>query len=264
MIESNSLILSATLHEPQFRLKKMLLEVLPIIKTLFSASVVCCTPSTGSDVVEFLKNEGFSVPIGPVAPQYECYRLAHKIALTMIVNPALQKIFYIDFDRLIHWASKFPEELKDVLQNIDVDYLHIGRTDRAFESHPITQKNTEIIVNELGSKILGFEDVRDIISVCYTYTKELGEKLLSIENATNTGFYGTWPLYLYKWATSKQYLEVEGHEWETPDRFAEEISKDGYENWLNKFKTPVEWERRINLMHDCLQEMFEMIKIEIK
>jgi len=253
-----SFVLSTTLHEPQFRLRSLLVSALPLIKKFFSIKVICCTPSTSEEVLNFLRNEDFKVLINDNLRQIDTYKLALTTALEYITSAENQRIFYIDFDRLIHWIINYPDEIRNLLKNVDVDNLHIGRTSRAFKTHPLTQIATERIANEFGSKILGFKDIKDLISACNVFTKELGERLVKVNNTTAAGFYCSWPVYLWKWAKKKRYIEVEGQEWETPDRFQKEIEQIGYERWLEQFQNPVEWNKRVEMLQEYLFELFEI------
>lgn len=50
----------------------------------------------------------------------------------------------------------YPAELNTFIQNIvDVDYLIIGRTDRAFQTHPEEWQVTETVSNKIMSLQLG-------------------------------------------------------------------------------------------------------------
>lgn len=259
MTQPTSIILCSTYHDPEFRLKSQLISALPKIKSIFSKLTVCCTPVTPEEVSNFLTQEDFKVVLGPRMVQVDNYKEAVKLALDNVVSPENEKIFYVDFDRLIHWINAYPNELTNTLrENSDVDYLHIGRTKRAFNSHPLTQKETEIMVNEIGSKILGFSETKDFISVSFLFTKDLGEKILKIKNSTKTGFYGIWPIIFWSSTIRKRYVENEGLEWETPDQFSTEISSIGYEEWLKRFQTPNEWNKRVQLLHDVLIELTEL------
>jgi len=249
-------LLCATYHDPEFRLSNLIKSALPKLKELFVKGIICLTPYTPDEVHNFLTKNGFIAQVESDDRQIAIYKTALRITLENIDNPSSQRIFHIDFDRLVHWINTYPKELTNILQNnINVEYLHIGRTTRAFSTHPKTQRETEIIVNEFGSKILGFGDIKDLISVCYIFSKDLGEKILKINNFTTTGFYGSWPIYFWNFANTKSYIEVEGHEWETPDRFKVEIEKIGFERWKEQFQSAKEWHKRVNVLHDCLLEM---------
>lgn len=235
------------------------------MKQHFLNIVVSCTISTAHNVVDFLKDEGLKVTINPSTKHIDNYLNAVKKAKDLITNSSTQKIFYLDFDRLIHWSWKYPKELLEVL-NIakNVEYLHLERSPRAFETHPSTQRYTENIVNYIGSKVLRFSDTHDLISVCYIFTENLAEKLIDTQYYTNMGFYSTWPIILSKFTESKQYFKVEGQEWETPDRFEPEIKKFGYQNWLEQYQTAQEWKRRVELLNDCIIEISHLIDFQLK
>jgi len=258
-------LLAATLHDPEFRLKPEIKVALPKVKELFVKGIICLTPHTPEEVRSFLTKNGLLVKLEPDDIHIMSYKIAIRTALENIDNNSSQRIFHIDFDRLVHWINTYPEELTNLLQkNINVEYLHIGRTTRAFNTHPKTQTETERIMNEFGSKILGLENTMDIISVCYIFTKDLGEKILKVNNFTKTGFYGSWPIYFWNFARSKSYIEVEGHEWETPDRFKVEIDKIGLERWKEQFQSKEEWNKRVKFVYDCFLEMAHCTRFAFK
>ena len=99
--------------------------------------------------------------------------------------------------------------------------------------------------------------------MCHIITKELAVKILRMQNKTDSGFYCTWPILLWSWADSKRYMEVEGLEWETPDRYRKYIDNNGYEKWLNDFINPSEWRVRIGILHDCLIELLNLISLRL-
>ncbi|TFG15861.1 MAG: hypothetical protein EU535_00460 [Promethearchaeota archaeon] len=259
-----NIILSSTIHDPDLKFKNLINPVLSLIKEFFETRIVCCTPVTNDALISFLLEEGFIVIKGEKLRQFDIYKLAIEHSLKQIKDPNLEKIFYIDFDRLIHWLSNYPNELAYLLEkNNDVDYLHIGRTTRAFETHPSTQKDTEGIINEIGSRILGFSEKKDIISVCFLISKALGECIIEMKNETATGFYSSWPIIFWNLAESKRYVEVEGLEWETPDQFKEEIDEQGYQKWLKNFQSAEEWKKRVTLLHEGLLEFYRLTDFKL-
>jgi len=259
-----SVILVSTLHDPPFALKQIYQETVVSIKSFFKMRYICYTPATSSEFVQALEKEGFQVLSGANLNHVDIYRRAIKASLDSVSDNRDARLFYIDFDRLLHWCKNFPTELSKILSEINkVEFFMLGRTKRAFETHPSTQRETEIIVNELGSKGLGFSKTQDIISVCWGFTYELGKKLLGVKNSTLTGFYGTWPLLLWNWASTKSYLETNGLEWETPDRYISDIKKVGYDIWLKNFENPGEWNKRVKILHDCLDELFNITNLKL-
>jgi hypothetical protein len=265
MNKTKTVILASTLHDPELKFIKLMNPILPKVKSLFKDRIVCCTPSTHEKVLNFLSTEGFKVVVGNSMNQVGNYKLAIQTSLEYITNSKIQKIIYIDFDRLIHWLNTYPEELSNlIINNTEFDYLHIGRTPRAFETHPPTQKETEGIINEIASKALRFSEKKDIISVCFLISKELGSRIIEMKNSTITGFYSTWPMIFWTLAETKKYIEVEGLEWETPDQFKEEIEMIGYDVWLEKFQSAKEWRKRVKLLHEGLLEIYQLTDLKIR
>jgi hypothetical protein len=265
METSNKFILASTLHDPNKRLINLLKKVSSEFGNIFSHKIVCHTPPTNKEIIHLLEDDDFLVCKSPSMRQVDTYKKALKNSIEQIQNPNNDKIFYSDFDRLLHWLDNYPNELQDLFYNYkNHEYFHIGRTKRAFASHPSTQIYTERIVNKIASEILKFSETKDIISVCYIITKRLAEKVLMVKNTTKTGFYGTWPVLYWKWAESKHYIEVEGLEWETADQFQAKIKSVGYDKWLSEFQSQEEWIKRTELLDDCLTELAELVRFEFK
>ena len=174
---------------------------------------------------------------------------------------------YIDFDRLLHWIKNYQVEFEKIITNTEgFDFVLIGRTERAHNTHHIALLKTETILNTFYSKILDEEKRLDFLCPNWIMTKTLAERVLSLELYTSTGFYVYWSYVLWMETTKKIYLEVEGQEYETPDRYREEIKKIGYENWLKTLDTGKEWTRRVNLVEDTFTEFMRhgQFKYELK
>ena len=260
MKASESIIIATTLHEPKFRLKPLIESFLPFIQKYHLKIIISYSPTTHNDVITYLKEKRFTLSAPKEDKRIIPYLDVVEVAINQINDEHNQRILYVDFDRLLHWVHNFPDEFIDILNQCSkFDVLHVGRTPRAFKTHPETQQYTERIVNQLGSRILGVSNVQDLISVCYSFTKNLAEKLISHSYPTEMGFYSSWPVILWSNAENKKYIEVDGQEWETPDRFQKEISEMGYDNWLLQFQTATEWRYRVKLLEDCILELAEFI-----
>ncbi len=228
------IVLASTLHDTDNRLEESIIKYGSIIRETFQSSSIVVTPSTNRQIVNTLNGLGFETSKGSKTI-ISAYKKALKQALTN--NP--KHIFYCDFDRILHWVDAFPQELIETARTSYInDFLLIGRTTRAFQTHPKTQIETEIIANQLASKLLGFRQTRDILSVCWRLTSTLAETLLQLPTRNSYGFYVEWPVYAWQHADNPCYIEVDGLEWETPDKYGEEIKKMGYEAWLKAFKSP--------------------------
>lgn len=143
-------VLASTFHDPEDRLGKLINKNGALIKEIFQLSYVVVTPTTSSKTINALEKLEFSTSKGSKTIT-DVYRKALKQAL---LNHS-EHIFYCDFDRILHWTSTHLEELQIVNSNLDNDFLLVGRTSRAFKTHPETQTMTEGIANQLASKIQG-------------------------------------------------------------------------------------------------------------
>jgi hypothetical protein len=266
--EFSNIIICSSLHDPEARLLVLAQKLIPTTIHRIGRLIVIVTQSTASSMREYLESQGLSVEAQPEQRNEALYRRAIQLGVkTAAEQPNHQemRLLYVDFDRLLHWLNAYPFELWDILtENHDVEYLHIGRTPPAFRSHPATQQETERIANELASQLLNFDRIYDILSATWMMTVPLAERLLALKNHTSTGFYAMWPIFLWGWAKIKRYIEVDGQEWETPDRFQAEITDMGYEKWLEIFQSSKEWNRRIDLLNDCLREMFMIGKFVVR
>jgi len=260
----DSIIITTTLHEPSFRLHKCFEKALSFIQNHNPHIIVSCTSETSSDVIKRLQKEGISAEISPNDSQVETYLYAVRSAIEFCKKNSHHRIFYIDFDRLLHWINTYPKELLDIMRrSLNFDLLHIGRSERAFESHPETQKDTESIINHIGSKVLGLSTDIDIISVSYIFTWELAEILFKYTYNTSVGFYCTWPVILWTHAKNPDYIKVEGQEWETPDRYRDEIDQQGYNQWLKNFQSFGEWKKRVRFIDESIKELMEIADCKI-
>lgn len=250
------IVLASTFHDTDNRLEESIIKYGGVIKKTFQSSYIVVTPSTNQQVINTLNNLKFETSKGSKTI-ISAYKKALKQALTN--NP--KHIFYCDFDRILHWASTYPNEFKKITNSyFDHDFLLIGRTARAFKTHPETQAVTEGIANQLASKILGFKENRDIISACWRATSKLVEKLLESPAKNTYGFYCEWPIVTWRNSMNPIYIEVEGLEWETPNRYKEEIKEKGYERWLQEFQTPDEWKKRSKILGDSIESVSKYLR----
>jgi len=243
------LVLASTLHEPENRLGDIIIKFGGFITEIFESAHVMLSPATHSDISNALEDFEFNVSRGP-----KTIDGIYKSAIKNALEEDPKKIFYCDFDRALHWAKVNNQELREVSDLSDGhDFLLPGRTPRAFGTHPDTQTMTEGVVNRIASKILGFQETRDVLSACWRFTPRIAEKLLQVSTCNTYGFYCKWPIVAWREAQNPGYVEVEGLEWETPDRYRREIREKGYDTWLEEFMTLDEWRRRITIQNEIVE-----------
>jgi hypothetical protein len=148
---------------------------------------------------------------------------------------------YCDMDRLIHWSIRYPEELiKTVIQSIQTtDFLVIGRTPEAFQTHPEAQIETETMTNQVFSFAIG--KFMDVTAGSCGLSQLAAEHILKFSkepsNATDT----EWPMIIHhrvRPVLNLSYVEVNGLEYETPTFFGDEayLQANTLNNWKQRTK----------------------------
>lgn len=83
---------------------------------------------------------------------------ARRDALRFATITSSKYLHYCDLDRMLTWVLNYPDELRQIKDEIaKYDYTILGRTERAFHTHPESWVKTEAITNHICSLELGFE-----------------------------------------------------------------------------------------------------------
>lgn len=244
----NTVNFASTIHDPKKQLKHLIEEVGEKLRTPFSTASVVYTPKTHPDEVAQLEEIGYQT-----FKADETVINTYQVALKQACDSKTSNILYSDLDRALHWMKTYPDEILKFIQTpIKNDFILFGRTKRAFNTHPETQTLTEGIGNKITSKLLDFPDTRDVLGTTWLLTPALAKQVLEKEPGNQYGFYIEWPITFWRSAMNPRYIEVEGLEWETPDRYKEEIKKQGLEQWKKDYQTHDEWIKRTHMLEDFI------------
>jgi hypothetical protein len=158
-------------------------------------------------------------------------------------------MMYCDGDRVLHWADRYPEELAQVTNRLsERDFTVLGRTDRAFNSHPRVQRDPETIINHVFQMVSGKS--WDVAAGARGLSRLAAEVILDgcFDERLSTDV--SWPLFLRSLGGfSFGYVATEGLEFETPDRYGEEIEAAGGRSaWLEQFDSDLhQWVHRLDM-----------------
>ena len=242
--------LVATLHDPQAA-SLSFLDRPDVLAALgwYPVVSVAATVATDSRVTTRLQNLGVQVVEGGVTG------VARRAALEAI--PPDLASSNIDFDRWLHWLTAWPDELEGLSTRIERVVARqkgtpwcivLGRTARAFATHPQVQRLPETATNRTLSLAAGKS--LDAVSGAVWLSAEGRELILasSIEESAATDL--EWAGLILRQDPARLHgLRFEGLEWETPDFHATEISEaGGLEQWVREtFDTPQMWTSRLQL-----------------
>ena len=241
--------LVATLHDPQGASLSLLDEALGALET-YPLVAIAATPATDPRVTTRLRETGATVVPGGLTGEGRRAALA-------AAGSKHPSYFSCDFDRWLHWARFWPDELLALPSRVarlgrrhrtPLWYVCLGRTARAFGTHPAAQRLPEAATNRALSVAAGRP--LDAVSGAAWLTPEAARIILVGSREPTAATDLEWPALILRHAPGKlRGLHLEGLEWETPDFHAEEImAAGGLETWTRaSFDTPAVWAARLQL-----------------
>jgi len=237
------------LHDPEARLAKATRTYGKDLKRLYFGHIhIRATKDTHPDSLKALDSANITYSIEKNSGKYIAMGKTYKEALNMGIKMKTRNIHVCDFDRILHWVKNYSSELKDIIEflpsNQGITWL--GRTSRAFNTHPKTQKETEEIVNILASEVANQKV--DIMSGSFALDLASAKLLLKKSKRNDYSFFAEFIKLAKENNIQINSLMTEGLEWETPDQYEDKIQKEGYSDWLDEFMSLPEWKRRIELM----------------
>jgi hypothetical protein len=222
--------------------------VLSRLEEVYPWLVVLASPVTSKHSVQTLRAAGAIVDWQAEEIHGELGSI-RRAALAHGLATEASHLHLCDWDRVIHWVEHYLDELQAVVATIpDYDCLILGRTERAFASHPRVQRDTELVINHCFGLLWG-EDL-DVTAASRGFSRRAAERLVAGCDERTIGNDGVWLLFLRQYDDLRvDYLATEGLEWETPDRYAAEIAAvGGYEAWLTRHDAnPYHWAERLQL-----------------
>lgn len=245
--------LTVTNHDPEGRLNAQAVRVLPLLRALYCHITMVVTPTTPVEALASLRDAGVTVMDGGGAIPIGMAHLGQwrRLALDVALREADQAthLHLCDFDRILHWAEFYPYELQAVLTTLPGHDLTVfGRTPRAFAAHPRVQRDTEAIVNHVFGVASGLP--WDVTAASRGLSRRAAEAVVANSQDDTVGTDCSWVLFLRQYgAYTLNYISTEGLEFETLDRYADEIAAlGGTAAWLSRLDAdPQQWLERLAL-----------------
>jgi hypothetical protein len=254
-----SVTLAVTVHQPDERLAELAEAQLPVLVERYAAIAAYCSGETHGTIVEILRRHGALVTVdtGKSAGIYRT-GVVRRATVRAGLRPGTEHLQLCDFDRAIHWAARHLQELEDLIDALPhYDLLVLGRTPRAWSTHPPYQSETEPLFNRVFALATGL--AWDIGAGSRGLSRRAAEALLRLSRERTVGVDAEWPLLLLRWAERPAeaahdgfrvgYRACEGLEFETADRFGPEIeAAGGYGPWEAQMSAePQHWAYRLKV-----------------
>jgi hypothetical protein len=246
-----SVALAATHHDPEGRLYDQTARVLPQLARIFSAIAIQATQASQQRSLDLLAGAGALVQQEESTQSSSLIQLgrARRDALACAIRSDAPVILFCDFDRALHWAECYPDELARVVRDLAArDFTVLGRTERAFAAHPRIQRDTEAIVNTVYASVSGY--TWDVTAAARGISRRAAAAILAGCHEQSVGTDVAWPLFLHRHGGfSIGYCATEGLEFETADRYSDRVAAaGGLEAWVAQLDAdPQRWAERLDV-----------------
>jgi hypothetical protein len=245
-------VLAATHHDPDGRLVDQTRRVLPALAGIFDDAVVFLTAQTLPEGETAAAEAGAAVVRGgaelPVGHLHLGLWRRSALGAAVARQPEAAQYLFCDLDRVLHWAECFPDELRAAIGfAAGHDCTVFGRTPRAFATHPRAQRDTEALANH--GFALAARLPWDMMTAARGLSRAAARLIVDTCRDDTVGSDCSWPLICRRAGLRLGYMETEGMEFETLDRFADEVAAlGGPQAWLDRFDAdPRQWAVRLEL-----------------
>lgn len=185
-------VLATTHHNPGDKLIEQLARTIRPIADLFLAITVVTNPGGTSSTLELFDRVGMHI-VREDEIRGSSIGLARLYTLAAARQLDTDFIFFCDLDRLVHWHEHYPKELVKVLACIQrYDFTVLGRTHRAFDSHPRIQRDTEAIINFVFGRVSGH--TWDVTAAAHGISVRAADLILTACHEVTVGPDVAWPL----------------------------------------------------------------------
>jgi hypothetical protein len=237
--------MAAVVHDPEGRLARSASREARKLCEIYESVCVVATPETAASTLEPLLASGVRIAFEEAGRIGESRRRALRNAL----EAGALSVHYCDLDRALYWTSNHGHELRTLAQSETGAFALLGRTRRAWLSHPASQRVTEELTNTAISSLIGLRV--DATAGSCLLSKEVASLILSRSTEPTNATDGEWPAIVYAALGSSAFISraCDGLAFETPTYYAEEVANTGsLEAWvkLNYDKAEV-WRARMQL-----------------
>lgn len=228
-------------------------KLLPWLRQVYETIILTLPPVSPPDVVAVLHEMAQDELLRLVVTEVWSHGRYRSLAEALYAPAAT--IQYADLDRLLRWAETRPQEL---LKAVDAarqqDCLIYGRTPVAYRSHPQALYQTEAISNRVVSQFL--EHPMDVSAGSKAFSRTAAEFLVANTIPGHPfGVDAEWPILLQRAGFRVDYLEVDGLDWESADRYQERAaSSDGQAQAAREYDRDAEhWQARVLIAQEIVE-----------
>lgn len=216
-------------HAPEGKNIELFKKLQKDLEKIYGELFITISDLSSPELVNAMEKSRFNVKIIPKKGAAQARREVVEFGLT----GESQHFHYCDFDRLLTWSKYHLDELRNLVSNMtNTDYLILGRTERAMNTHPLEWIETEKITNKICSLELGKEV--DITAGSCSFSRECANYINNFSKEKMTD--AEWPMIIHRIAKMNvEYAQVEGLEYHEDTNGLTRIISDS-EKWLGRLQ----------------------------
>jgi 2-polyprenyl-3-methyl-5-hydroxy-6-metoxy-1,4-benzoquinol methylase len=245
-----------------------LAALIPQLLQVYTSMVIVLPPKTNPDTIHALEalvqDQQPAGRIKPVlSPEWSWGRY---LALNNSIDQPGEYVQYADLDRLLRWVETNPVEWKKTVVELqDWDYLIIGRSQQAYETHPQALIQTEAISNLIVSYFLGRPV--DVSAGSKGFSRRAVEFLMAHTQPLRAiGADAEWTVLLQRAGFRIGQLAVDGLDWESADQYQDQAAGSEQQRQAAAAYDldPLHWAYRTQIAHEIVQSALEAAQCPIQ
>ncbi|MEA3320688.1 MAG: hypothetical protein U9Q88_11725 [Bacillota bacterium] len=216
-------------HDPMGKNIKLFKELQKELKDIYPELYITISDESSNTLIDQIQKSNFKVKVIPKKGA----AAARREVVSLGLSGNSDYYHYCDLDRLLTWGANHLDELKLLTSNLpSCDYLILGRTERAMETHPEEWIETEKITNKICSLELGMNV--DITAGSCLFSRESAEYINDYSREKMTD--AEWAMIVHRIAKLEiGYAPVEGLEYnEEINGITRSLSES--EKWMGRLK----------------------------
>lgn len=250
-------------------------KLLPQLRDVYTSICVSVPPTAHADDIRALEKLNIAVVVT------RDWSHGRHASLQLALESSATHIHYTDLDRLLRWVETRPDEWRaTVARAQECDCLMIGRTERAYATHPRALIETEAISNLVGSFLLNVIDagtrrhgdavtnspyhrvippprqIADLSAGSKGFSRRAAGFLIAHSPPGRAlGMDAEWIVLLHRAGFAIDYVEVDGLDWESADQFAEQAANaDAQRRAAESYDAdPKHWARRVAVAMEIVE-----------
>jgi hypothetical protein len=187
------------------------------------------------------------------------------LSLKTALETEADYIHYADFDRLLRWVETRPDEWRQTVQVVVLsDCLVIGRTERAWDTHPRALRETEAVSNSVFSNLLGLP--LDLSAGSKGFSQAAAQVLMANTRPDRPmGADSEWIVLLHRTGFAVDAIQVDGLDWESADRYQitaanAQAQRDAAEQYD---QDPQHWSMRVAVAAEIVESGLDALRREL-